>query len=220
MSLTPESTWELSMPSVAVRRPLQPGKSFRHALLIEMSVCGTCSPSIQWLTLVGRELRRTLECLLGPDAPLAELHEVAQFDALGAWPPPREQPLSVWLRCIASRVALSHLKAEASNEHTSEARPGGVGEVLSHLYARLRAMPPNEQLAFALVERNGSSVSEAAAVLRVPTATILRRVARVRRQLLFAARRDPLLLRYLCIARRLQAMSRWPASVPSSLAAE
>jgi len=38
--------------------------------------------------------------------------------------------------------------------------------------------------------------------------------------LLFAVRRDPLLLRYLCIARRLRAMTRSPASQPPPLASE
>ena len=208
------------MPPLSVRRPRQPGKSFRHALLVEMSVLGTSRPSSEWLRVIGCELRRTLECLLGPDAPIAELSEVAQFEALCAWPPSADQPLSVWVRCIASRVALSHLKGATSSDGTTQKRSGGVREVLSHLYARLRAMPPHEQLAFALVELNGSSVSEAAVVLRLPPATILRRVARVRGQLLFAALRDHLLLRYLCIARRLRTVTRWPAPVPSPLAAE
>ena len=91
---------------------------------------------------------------------------------------------------------------------------------MSNLHACLRVLPPEDQLAYALIERSGCSTGEAAVVLRVSPATVARRVARVRRRLLFAARRDHLLLRYLCIARRLQATIRPLPCTPSQLAAE
>jgi DNA-directed RNA polymerase specialized sigma24 family protein len=205
-----ESSWKLSPQPVVLRSPVGRGKHFRHELLVEMSVRGTRSAGSKWMKVVGCELERTLKCLLGPDAPLDRLLESARFQALSAWPPPGDQPMTVWVRTIASAVALSHLKARSTTPSAGaeNARAGGVREVLSNLYSRLRAAPPEEHLAFALVELNGTSVSEAAAVLRVPPPTIVQRAARVRRQLLFAARRDRLLLRYLCIALRLQAISR------------
>lgn len=185
-----------------------------------MSVCGTGSPSGQWATRVCRNLERVLGRLLGPDVPLAPLLEEAQLQALDAWPPPEDEPLSVWLRCIATAVALAHLTTGSlrPSEPPSPPRAGSLREVLSHLYARLRAMPPHEQLAFALLELDGASVNEAAAVQRVAPTTILQRVVRVRHQLSFAARRDRLLLRYLCIAQRLRAMAWYEAATPCSLA--
>jgi DNA-directed RNA polymerase specialized sigma24 family protein len=224
MSLTPvasQSSWQVLRQPIPLGR-LARGKRFRHALLIDASMPRTPRRGPQWNELVGRELERTLQCLVGPEAPLAQLLEVAELEALRAWPPPADPSLSVWVRRIACGVALRHLAGRAVEPCpvTDGLRPGGVREVLTRLHARLRAVPPEEQVAFCLLELNGSSVSEAAAVLGVSTATILRRVARVRRQLLFAARRDRLLLRYLCIARRLQAMTRRLADRPSGLPAE
>ena len=199
------------------------GTSFRHELLVEASRLGVCRPGARWARGVERELDRAIECLLGPDAPIATLLEAAGSRALRAWPPPADEPLSIWVRRVAAQEALEYLEATPPAPETGDRvatrRPGGAREVLSHLHARLRGMPPQDQLAFALLELNGSSVSEAAAVLRLPMATILRRVARVRRQLAFAARRDRLLLRYLCMARRLRVVIR-SAPAPSALAAE
>ena len=212
MSLPPkqsESSWQSSRQPVVVPPPAQRGKNFRHELLVEMSVRGTRSAGSSWMKVVGSELERTLEYLLGPDAPLGQLLESARFQALSAWPPPSDQPLNIWVRTIASDVALSHLKggSTATSPDSERARPGGIREVLSNLYGRLRAARPLEHLAFALLDLSGSSVSEAAAVLHVPPATILQCAARIRRQLLFAARRDVLLLRYMCMALRWQAIS-------------
>ena len=59
-----------------------------------------------------------------------------------------------------------------------------------------------------MLELNGSSIGEAAALLDAPSAVVRQRAARVRRQLLFAARRDLWLTRYLLIAPRLRALLR------------
>lgn len=206
--------------AVDFQRSSQRGKNFRHELLVELSVRGTRSAGSKWMKVVGFELEQTLKCLLGPDAPIQPLLESARFQALSAWPPPSDQPLSIWVRSIATGVALSHLKAEPAptSRAGEDAREGGVREVLSNLYGKLRKARPHEQLAFALLDINGSSVSEAAAILRLPPATILQSAARVRRQLLFAARRDRLLLRYLCIALRWRAISRGIPAATSPLA--
>lgn len=209
---------EFSQLAVAFQQPSQRGKNFRHELLVELSVRGTRSAGSRWMKVVGFELEQTLKCLLGPDAPIEPLLESARFQALSAWPPPGDQPLSIWVRSIATAVALSHLKADPSPTSSEDAREGGIREVLSNLYAKLRAARPLEHLAFALLDINGSSVSEAAAILRLPPATMVQCAARVRRQLLFAARRDRLLLRYLCIALRWQAISRGVSAAVSPLA--
>jgi len=209
-SVPSDPSWQVSRQPVALGELVQRGKNFRHELLVEMSVRGTRNAGSKWRKLVGSELERTLKCLLGPDAPIEQLLESGRFEALNSWPPPGDQPLLVWVRRIASGVALGYLKGQPRepDEAAAVTRAGGVREVLANLYGRLRAMRPQEQLAFALLELNGSSVSEAAVVLRVSPAVVRQRAARVRRQLLFAARSDRLLLRYMCIALRLQALTR------------
>ena len=47
-----------------------------------MSARGPRGPGSQWAKVVRCELERTLECLLGPDAPLPQLLETAQLQAL------------------------------------------------------------------------------------------------------------------------------------------
>jgi len=133
MSLPPkqsESSWQSSRQPVVVPPPAQRGKNFRHELLVEMSVRGTRSAGSSWMKVVGSELERTLEYLLGPDAPLGQLLESARFQALSAWPPPSDQPLNIWVRTIASDVALSHLKggSTATSPDSERARPGGIRE--------------------------------------------------------------------------------------------
>jgi DNA-directed RNA polymerase specialized sigma24 family protein len=208
-SLQSDPPWQVSRQPVALGELAQRGKNLRHELLVEMSVRGTRNAGSRWRKVVGSELDRTLKCLLGPDAPIEQLLESGRFEALNSWPPPGDQPLALWVQRIATGVALGYLKGQprALDETAAGARAGGVREVLANLYGRLRTMRPQEQLAFALLELNGSSVSEAAVVLRVSPAVVRQRAARVRRQLLFAARSDRLLLRYMCIALRLQALT-------------
>jgi DNA-directed RNA polymerase specialized sigma24 family protein len=209
-SAHPHPSWQVSRQPVALPDLARRGKNFRHELFVEMSVRGTRNAGSKWQRLVGSELERTLKCLLGPEAPHAQLLEHGRFEALSSWPPPGDQPLALWVQRIASGVALGYLQGQPRTPIAAAAgaRAGGVREVLVNLYGRLRALRPQEQLAFALLELNGSSVIEAAAVLRVSSAVVRQRAARVRRQLLFAARSDRLLLRYLCIALRLQALTR------------
>ena len=76
------------------------------------------------------------------------------------------------------------------------------------LYARLRNLAPEEQVAFALLELDGRSLSEASAVLRLAPAAVRQRAWRARRHLLFAARGDRLIAKYLRIGARLQAFAR------------
>jgi hypothetical protein len=72
----------------------------------------------------------------------------------------------------------------------------------------MRGARPEEQLAFALLELNASSIDEAAAILCVPAQVVRQRAWRLRRGLLFAARRDLELRRYLLIATRLRSLLR------------
>lgn len=182
-------------------------------LPVQLAVRGTRSPGPEWRKLVGRLLERTLQRLLGPDAPLEPLLESALFEALSSWPPRSDQPMTLWSQRIAAGVAFGHLRSAERRplepgEAIEPARASSLREVLSHLHGWLRAARPPEQLAFALLELNSSSVSEAALILRAAPAVVLERAAFLRRRLLFAARRDLLLARYLRLGPRLQALLR------------
>jgi DNA-directed RNA polymerase specialized sigma24 family protein len=206
-----QPSWQVSAPLPRRIGAAKRGKDFRHELLVSMAVRGTRTAGPEWVKIVGGALQRTLQHLLGPDVPIEALLESALFEALSSWPPaPGEGPLSVWLQRIAAGVALAHLRCAGPGADPGRlgARPGGIVEVLSSLYARLRKLPAEEQVAFALLELDGRSLSEAAAVLRAPVTVVRQRACRVRRHLLFAARCDRLLIRYLCMSARLRALAR------------
>lgn len=127
---------------------------------------------------------------------------------------------TLWSQRIATGVAFGHLKntERAPLEEPSPARTVRLRELLRHVHAWLRTARPPEQLAFALLELNGSSVSEAALILRAAPSVVRTRAAFLRRQLTFAARRDLQLARYLRLGPRLQALLRhWDRAELSAL---
>jgi len=170
----------------------------------------TSPPGKAGLALVGSVLARTLLRLLGPNAPLDLLFESAFMEAFRSWPPRDATPLPLWAQCIAASKALDALKSRTlvSDLEHRPARPGSVRESLSHLQSWMRSARPEEQLAFALLELNASSLDEAAAISCVPPWLVRQRAWRVRRRLLFAARSDLVLRRYLLIAMRLRSLLR------------
>jgi DNA-directed RNA polymerase specialized sigma24 family protein len=203
--------WQVSVPLPRQAGATKRGKDFRDELFVKMAVRGTRSASPEWLKVVSGALQRTLQHLIGPDVPIEPLLESALFEALSTWPPaPGDGPVSVWLQRIAAGVALAHLRCVSPGTEASGpgARPGGILEVLSNLHARLRAFRAEEQVAFALLDLDGRSLSEAAMVLRVPVDVVRGRARRVRQHLLFAARGDRLVIRYLCMSARLRALAR------------
>jgi DNA-directed RNA polymerase specialized sigma24 family protein len=185
-------------------------RSGTSELPVQLAVRGTRSPGPEWRRLVGRLLERTLQRLLGPDAPLEPLLESALFEALSSWPPRSDQPMALWGQRIATGVAFGHLKSAepAPLDARPEARTGSLRELLGHVHAWLRTARPPEQLAFALLELNSSSVSEASLILRAAPSVVRTRADFLRRQLLFAARRDLQLARFLRLGPRLQALLR------------
>jgi DNA-directed RNA polymerase specialized sigma24 family protein len=189
----------------------------RRALVAPQTISGAHPHSVKF---VGSVLERTLMRLLGPGAPLEPLLKNLLMRALDAWPTDN-RPLLPWGQRLAVRAAQEYLKQLGGgpieewqtmrpNDGTSRATAtvGRAREVLEHLRVWLRSSRPEEQLAFVLLELNGSSICEAAGLLDAPPAVVRQRAARVRRQLLFAARRDLWLTRYLLIAPRLRALLR------------
>jgi DNA-directed RNA polymerase specialized sigma24 family protein len=197
-----------------LRRVPMPGKNFRHEILVAMAAQGHRGARLEWMKIVGGDLQRTLQRLLGPAAPHELLLEGALFAAATSWPDYRgEEPVSIWAQRVAARVALTYLSeanrpAESLSGCFAGARPGGVREVVAALYVTLRQRPPEEHVAFALLELDGRSLSEAAAVLRLPPMVVRQRAGRVHRHLLFAARGDRLIAKYVRIASRLRAFAR------------
>lgn len=155
-------------------------------------------------------LERTLQRLLGPSAPLDALLESALVEALGS-ESARGEPTSLRaLQRIAAGVALGYLKSTpfGSPEPHERARRGSVRETLFHLHGWLRSSRAEEQLAFTLLELSASPLLEVAAILRVSPTVVREGAARIRRQLLFAARSDRLLARYLRLEPRLVSLLR------------
>jgi DNA-directed RNA polymerase specialized sigma24 family protein len=196
-------------------RQLRPSSPAPH-LGVQLAVRGTRSASPEWSKLVGSLLERTLQRLLGPEAPQELLLESALFEALSSWPPRGDQTITLWGQRIAVGVAHGYLKsaARSSPEKALPAPSGSLREAITHLHRWLRAARQDEQLAFALLELNASSVAEASAILSVAPAVVRQRAAFLRRQLLFAARGDRLLARYLRLGRRLNGLLRlWNCAV-------
>lgn len=198
-------------------RQLRPGSS-PPGLRVELAVRGTRSPSPEWSKLVGSLLERTLQRLLGPEAPQELLLESALFEGLSSWPPRGDQTLTLWSQRVAVGVAFGYLKSTDSSPQIAASAPSGsLREALTHLYRWLRAARQHEQLAFALLELNANSVAEASAILRVAPAVVRQRAAFLRRQLLFAARGDRLLARYLRLGRRMHGLLRhWDYAVQAA----
>lgn len=190
--------------------PERRGRSSSSSELpVQLAVRGTRSAGPEWLKLVGRLLERTLQRLLGPDAPLEPLLESALFEALSSWPPRSDQGTTLWGQRIAAGVALGHLKSNSPSPASRRpSRAGSLRETLGHMHGWLRVARPQEQLAFALLELNSSTVAEAAVILRAAPAVVRQRAAFLRRKLLFAARSDLLLARYLRLGPRLGALLR------------
>lgn len=196
-----------------LRDVVRPGTNFRHEMLVAIAARGERGAPPEWMSFVGSRLQRTLYRLLGPAAPVELLLERGMAEAAASWSKyPGDEPVSIWAQRIAVDVALRHLASGggAVNEShcCANARPGGVREVLTTLYAALQKTRPMEQVAFALLELDGRSLSEAAAILRAPPMVVRQRAWRARRHLLFAARGDRLIARYLRIAARLGALAR------------
>jgi DNA-directed RNA polymerase specialized sigma24 family protein len=210
LALSAPQPWQACPDPVRLLGPIKRGKKYRHEVLVAVTASGAGALPPDWIRFAGRELESTLRHLLGPAEPLGASLEMALREAALSWPPAgaADEPASIGLQRIAVAVAERHCStARASPDAGAPERAGGVRELLTRVYAALSALPPLERLAFALVELGGRSLGEAAAVFNVPSNVLEQRVCRARRTLLFAARRDALLLRYLSLAARWRALA-------------
>lgn len=194
-------------------RPHRPGDASRRGAarerLAQRTLRAVGPVRAEGQQLFGSVLERTLQRLLGPAAPIESLLESALVEAFNETDR-GERPALLALQRIAASVALSYLKSEpcGSVEEQQRARHGSVRETLFHLHAWLRSSRAEDQLAFALLELSASPLLEVAAILRVSPTVVRQRAARIRRQLLFAARSDRLLARYLRLEARLVGLLR------------
>ena len=116
-----------------------------------------------------------------------------------------EAKLSTWIDRIAVRVAWRWIAAKKATPPPLElvddvAAGGPSGESRAHaregvrrLYEALAALPPMARVAFCLVELDGRSIKEAAALLGATTIATKVRVFRARRELIRRAAEDPVL---------------------------
>ncbi|MEO8185407.1 MAG: sigma-70 region 4 domain-containing protein, partial [Deltaproteobacteria bacterium] len=84
------------------------------------------------------------------------------------------------------------LRLVTSTDDTAEHRQG-----VARLYAQLRRLKPEYQIAFALFELDGRSIEEVAEITGVSLVAAKSRISRARRKLWDAARRDDVLTNYL-----------------------
>jgi hypothetical protein len=196
--------WRALPAPARLLEPVKRGKKYRHEVLVAIAASGAGAPRPEWMRFAGRVLASTLQHLLGPAEPLDPLLEIALAEAALCWLPAiADEPLSIRLQRIAVGVAHRHRStAPARTDDGALERAGGVRELLARVYSALNQVPLPDRSAFALVELGGRSLGEAAAVFNVPSNVIEQRVRRARRTLLFGARRDALLLRYLSLAAR------------------
>ncbi|MFF7155821.1 RNA polymerase sigma factor SigM [Streptomyces sp. NPDC008139] len=111
-----------------------------------------------------------------------------------------QSAVTTWLHRITVNACLDRARKAASRRtapvadeenfeallepHESAEVPAERGELHRELIAALTTLPPDQRAALVLVDMQGYSVSEAAAVLDVPTGTVKSRCARGRAKLL------------------------------------
>jgi hypothetical protein len=211
--------WRAWPAPARLAEPVRRGKKYRHEVLVAIAASGGGALAPEGLRFARQVLASTLQHLVGPAEPLEPLLETALTEAALCWQPATgDEPLSIRLQQIAVGVALRHCSAApASSGDCVVERPGGMRELLARVYATLGQVPLQDRFAFALVDLGGRSLGEASAVFEVPSNVVEQRVRRARRRLLFAARRDALLLRYVSLAARWRRLA--CRSEPPSLAA-
>jgi DNA-directed RNA polymerase specialized sigma24 family protein len=171
---------------------------------------------LELLEAVGPGVQRTLHRLLGSEAPIEPLLEAALLRAVNRAPEYTGlESLSLWAQSIAVQVATSYLGGAsaaparaASNAATTDAELSPkVSDLLARVYATLRTMRPEEQVAFALIDLDGRSLGEASSLLRASPMVVRQRAKRARCHLLFAARSDRLIAGYVRLADRLRTIA-------------
>jgi RNA polymerase sigma factor (sigma-70 family) len=192
---------------------------------------GQRQAQLELIELIGLEIQRTLQRVVGCDAPIDELLEAA---LLGAVERAREyhgeESLALWAQRSAVQVATGYLRRVPSPPNPlgapSRVAANGSESVLElppkvrDLFVRvreiLRSMRPEEQVAFALLDLDGRSLAEASALLRASPVVVRQRASRARRHLLFAARSDRRIAAYVRLAERLRGLAVRVRSSPRS----
>jgi RNA polymerase sigma-70 factor (ECF subfamily) len=122
-----------------------------------------------------------------------------------------EAKLTTWADRIAVRVAFHYLRRNSSlraGDRSAESAPAlrlvssaednaEHRQGVARLYAQLRRLKPEYQIAFALFELDGRSIEEVAEITGVSLVAAKSRISRARRKLCEAARRDDVLTTYL-----------------------
>ena len=176
-------------------------------------VCrGRAGAQLEFLDMIGASMHESLFRLLGGDAPLEQLLEVALLRAINlAGEYVGHEPLALWVEGIAVQIATAYLcGVRVRGPELPAAQPGAgvsVRELLARVRSRLRRLPAEDQVAFALLNLDGRSLLEASRLMNAAPVVVRQRAARAGQQLLFAARRDRMIATYLRLAERLRALA-------------
>jgi DNA-directed RNA polymerase specialized sigma24 family protein len=167
-------------------------------------------------------VHRTLYRLLGSQAPIELLLEAALLRALcEAVDYDGRQPLALWAQGIAVRNAWSFLSGvrEPRQAPPPSRKDHSVRGMLDRVHSRLRDLPPEDQVAFALLHVEGRPLDEAALLMRAQQPTVRRCAERAEQRLLLLARGDQVIAAYLRISRLLCAAARRFEQAPVGSAA-
>lgn len=189
--------------------------------LVERMRHGGRRAQLELVDAIAAHVRRTLYRLLGSQAPIELLLEAALLRALSdALEYDTRQPLTLWAQGIAVRSAMSFLGGVRARRQSPPSPDTGhtVRGLLDRVHSRLRDLPPEDQVAFALLHVEGRPLAEAALLMRAQPPTVRKCAERAQQRLLFLARSDRMIAAYLRIsgllceaARRLEHVPAGPA---------
>jgi len=183
----------------------------RDAALARLAVAGDRAAQRGLFRQLKGALHGTLYRVLGSNAHMEELLQktfLAVFRALPFYH--GEDPLTLWADRIALRVARQHLREPRSHDGGESPEPGpslrlvtSSNDAAQHrcgvarLYAQLRRLEPETQIAFALLELDARPLAQVAELTGVSTTQAGQRIRQARAHLWAAARGDQMLAQCL-----------------------
>lgn len=190
-----------------------------NAALVEGLRAGEPWAKAAFFDRYGPPVQRILRHVLGPQAhiEISDLVHDVFVRALASIDQLREpDAMLAWMQAIATRMAYRAIRVERARRWLRFCEPAELAEVASpevdpdvldayqRTYAVLDKMPADERVVFALRYIDRMELAPIAAACDVSLATVKRRLARAEQRFAAAARRDPILVRWLTEG------DRWP----------
>jgi RNA polymerase sigma-70 factor (ECF subfamily) len=192
--------------------PVAPTNYSSDAALARRAASGERAAQQLLFVQLKAAVHATLYRVVGSNMHMEDLLQESFIAVFRALPSYRgEAKLTTWADRIAVRVAFHYLRRSASlraGDRSPESAPAlrlvtSAEDDAEHrqgvvrLYAQMRRLKPEYQIAFALFELDGRSIEEVAEITGVSLVAAKSRISRARRKLWDAARRDDVLTNYL-----------------------